>query len=102
MISYTTKEKMMTNKQKKIIKFSLEGGSDVPIYEAVDIHPQKWNGWLVPIVTFETAQQIADDLFDPECDTEQPSQDIVDSIIEAKENFEDAVDVGCGICWLEV
>ena len=84
------------------LRFSLEGSTDAPIYEATDTHPQRWNGWLVPIVSFETAQQIADDLFDPYGDEEQPTYDILDCITHAKENFEDAVEVGCGICWLEV
>jgi hypothetical protein len=92
------------------IKFSIDGATDVPVYEAIDAHPQRWNGWLVPIVTFETAMQIADDLFDPSLNENQPHNDIWDCIVhndiwdcivEAKENHEDRVEVGCGICWLE-
>ena len=85
----------------KKIKFSIDGATDVPVYEAIDAHPQRWNGWLVPIVTFETAMQIADDLFDPSLNENQPHNDIWDCIVEAKENHEDRVEVGCGICWHE-
>ena len=86
----------------KKIKFSVDGLSDNPVYEAIDTHPHRWNGWLIPIVSFETAKQIANDLFDPNCDDDQPASDILDCITHAKENFEDAVEIGCGICWSEV
>ena len=86
----------------KLVKFSLEGSTDFPIYEAIDIHPQRWNGWLVPIVSFETAQKIADDINTGNEDDNEVYEQILDCIVEAKENLEDAVDVGCGICWLEV
>ena len=88
---------MSNNKQ--TIRFSIEGSKENTIYHAVDVHPQRWNGWLVPIVSFETAKQIAFDLFDPHGNDEQPTYDILDSITHAKENFEDAVEIGCGICW---
>ena len=84
------------------IKFSLDGDENMPIYKAVDVHPERWNGWLVPIVTFETAKQIADDLYDPTLDELQASNEILNCIVHAKENLEETVDVGCGICWLEI
>ena len=48
------------------IKFAIDGDRDYPIYDAVDVHPQRWNGWLRPIVTINTALQIADDIFNRE------------------------------------
>ena len=85
----------------KEIKFSIGGGSEGhPIYKAVDVHPQRWNGWLVPIVSMETAEQIAKDIFDPsDLSDESPYHDIREAITEAKENFEDTVNVGCGFIW---
>ena len=90
-------------KQKQRVKFSIEGSKDNPIYEAVDIHPKRWNGWLCPIVTIEVAEQIAMDLYNKNDPTDnEPFQDVVDAIIHAKENLEDTVDVGCGLIWDEV
>lgn len=85
------------------IKFSIEGSKDNPIYEAVDVHPQRWNGWLCPIVTIETALQIAEDMFNHnDLADNDPYHAIHDAITESRENLEDAVDVGCGLIWDEV
>ena len=85
------------------IKFAIDGNKDFPIYDAVDVHPQRWNGWLRPIVTMETALQIAEDIFNKDdLEDNEPYDDIQDAITEAKENFEDTVEVGLGICWDEV
>lgn len=85
------------------IKFAIDGDRDYPIYDAVDVHPQRWNGWLRPIVTINTALQIADDIFNRENpEDNEPYHDIHDAIKEARENFEDTVEIGLGICWDEV
>lgn len=85
------------------IKFSIEGSKDNPIYEAVDVHPERWNGWLCPIVTIETALKIAEDIFDKnDLANNDPYHDIHGAITEARENFENTVDVGCGLIWDEV
>lgn len=84
----------------KNIKFSIDGNKDMPIYNAVDVHPQTWNGWIRPIVTIKTAIKIAEDIFNKDdLEDNEPYDDIQDAIIEAKENFEDTVEVGLGICW---
>ena len=85
------------------IKFAIDGDRDNGIYDAVDVHPQRWNGWLRPIVTIDTALQIADDIFNADnLEDNEPYHDIHDAIKEARENFEDTVEVGLGICWDEV
>ena len=84
------------------VKFSVAGEKEMPVYEAVDIHPERWNGWLRPIVTIETAMQIADDLFDAELNNNEAHDFIWDCITEAKENHEDTVEVGGFIIWDEV
>ncbi len=53
-------------------------------------------------MTKEEATKAKDDLFDPNWGDEQPSYEILDCITHAKENFEETVEVGCGICWFEV
>tara|TARA_R110000772_G_scaffold38395_1_gene90663 strand:- start:36 stop:326 length:291 start_codon:yes stop_codon:yes gene_type:complete len=84
----------------KEIKFSVGGELDMPIYNAVDIHPQRWNGWLRPIVTIEVAEQIAEDIFNHEDSTDnEPYEYIKESIVEAKENFEETVEIGGCIIW---
>ena len=84
----------------KQIKFSIHGELSMPIYNAVDIHPQRWNGWLRPIVTIKTALQIAEDIFnhDDYADND-PYHDIQQAITEARENLENKVDVGGFIIW---
>jgi len=84
------------------VKFSVGGETEMPIYEAVDVHPKRWNGWLRPIVTIKTAMQIADDLFDAKLNNNEAHDFIWDCITEAKENFEDTVEVGGFIIWDEV
>mgnify|MGYP003642787975 CR=1 FL=1 len=85
------------------INFSIDGDSSMPIYAATDVHPQRWNGWLRPIVTIKTALQIAEDIFNKDnLEDNEPYYDIQNAIIEAKENFEETVEVGLGICWHEV
>jgi len=84
------------------IKFSIDGNLDMPIYEAVEVSLQRWNGWLIPTVTLNTAEQIAKDIFSPEDnDDNEPSayHDVKNVITKAKENNKETVDVGCGICW---
>lgn len=89
----------------KIIKFSIEGSRENTIYHAVDVHPERWNGWLCPIVTLEVAEQIANDLYELNkkykfCNDEYcPSLDVRSAIEHARENLEDTVDVGCGLIW---
>jgi len=91
---------MEKNNMTKQIKFSVGGELDMPIYEAVDIHPQRWNGWLRPIVTIQTALQIAEDIFNHEDKSDNdPYHDIHDAITEARENLEDTVEVGGFIIW---
>ena len=85
----------------KEIKFSIHGELSMPIYTAIDIHPQRWNGWLRPIVTMEVAEQIAKDMLETHEDyDESPYRDVREAITEAKENGEDAVEVGCGFVWV--
>jgi len=88
---------------KETIRFSIEGSKENTIYHAVDVHPQRWNGWLCPIVTLEVAEQIADDLYAINKDTPAeefcPSEGVRSAIEFAKENLEDTVDVGCGLIW---
>ena len=88
------------------VKFSIEGSKDNPIYQAVDIHPMRWNGWLCPIVTIEVAEKIAKDLYNhvnlQPLEINEPYEDVMDAITHAKENLEDTVDVGCGLIWDEV
>lgn len=85
------------------VKFSIEGSKDNPIYEAVDIHPTRWNGWLCPIVTIEVAEKIAKDLYNHVDPTDnEPYENVMDAITHAKENLEDTVDVGCGLIWDEI
>jgi len=84
----------------KEIKFSIHGELSMPIYNAVDIHPQRWNGWLRPIVTMEVAEQIAKDMLETHEDyDESPYRDVREAITEAKENREETVEVGCGFVW---
>lgn len=81
-------------------KFSINGEKDMPIYEAVDFYHTRWNGWLRPIVTQETAQQIAKDIFNHDDPSDnEPYQNIILAIQESKENFETTVEVGCGLIW---
>jgi len=85
------------------INFSIDGDLSMPIYAAIDVHPQRWNGWIRPIVTIETALQNAEDIFNEDnLEDNEPYHDIHDAIKEAKENFEDTVEVGLGICWDEI
>ena len=87
----------------KSIKFSINGEIYMPIYEAVDVHPKRWNGWLRPIVTIKTALQIAEDIFNHnDLSDNDPYHDIHDAIREARENREDTVEIGLGIIWDEV
>tara|TARA_B110000211_G_scaffold9608_1_gene10155 strand:- start:465 stop:746 length:282 start_codon:yes stop_codon:yes gene_type:complete len=84
----------------KEIKFSIHGELSMPIYTAIDIHPQRWNGWLRPIVTMEVAEQIAKDMLETHEDyDESPYRDVREAITEAKENREETVEVGCGFVW---
>ena len=76
------------------VKFSVGGETEMPIYEAVDVHPERWNGWLRPIVTIETAEKIANDIYNHDDPNDnEPYDDIKLAIVEAKENFEDTVEV---------
>ena len=85
------------------VKFSIGGDTNMPVYEAVDIHPQRWNGWLRPIVTIQTALQISEDIFNHNDLSDNESyHDIQEAIREARENLEDAVEVGGLIIWDEV
>lgn len=85
------------------VKFSIGGDTNMPVYEAVDIHPQRWNGWLRPIVTIQTALQIAEDIFNHNDLSDNESyHDIQEAIREARENLEDTVEVGGLIIWDEV
>lgn len=85
------------------VKFSIGGDTNMPVYEAVDIHPQRWNGWLRPIVTIQTALQISEDIFNHNDLSDNESyHDIQEAIREARENLEDTVEVGGLIIWDEV
>ena len=103
------KGELIMNDNKQTIKFSIGGEPMEKVYEAVEIHPERWNGWACPIVTIEVAEQIANDLYELnkefeyyEDDEYCPSVDVRQAIQEAKENHEETVDVGCGLIWLEL
>lgn len=102
------KGELIMNDNKQTIKFSIGGEPMEKVYEAVEIHPERWNGWACPIVTFDVAEEIANDLYQANKeykfydDEYCPSIDIRNAIQEAKENYEETVDVGCGLIWLEL